>query len=76
MVRARAGWRGVRYLPHRATLAMTILRDEGPRALAGRVARKLSGGHRFRPSRPTAWKQAEAIAPLAFPPVARPASRS
>jgi len=72
VTRARAGWHGLRYLPQRASLAMTVLRDEGPRALAGRVARKLSGGTRFRPARKVAYRQAEAIVPLAFAPAAPP----
>ncbi|HEX4883406.1 MAG TPA: glycosyltransferase, partial [Casimicrobiaceae bacterium] len=72
LVRARAAWHGLRYLPQRASLAMTVLRDEGPRALASRVARKLRGGERFRPARPPSWRQAEAIVPLAFAPVANP----
>jgi GT2 family glycosyltransferase/glycosyltransferase involved in cell wall biosynthesis len=70
--RARAGWHGLRYLPQRVSLAMTVLRDEGPRALAGRVARKLSGGTRFRPARKVEYRQAEAIVPLAFAPAAYP----
>lgn len=71
-LRARAGWRGLAHLPHRATLALTVLRDEGPRALAQRVARKLRGGHRYRPPQPAGWRQEEAIRPLAFAPAARP----
>ena len=70
--RARAGWHGLRYLPQRASLAMTVLRDEGPGALAGRVARKLRGGTRFRPERRVEYRQAEAIVPLAFAPSPHP----
>jgi GT2 family glycosyltransferase/glycosyltransferase involved in cell wall biosynthesis len=72
MTRAQAGWHGVRYLPQRASLAMSVLRNEGPRALASRVARKLRGGERFRPARPASWRQATAIVPLAFEPVDAP----
>lgn len=64
--RARAGWSGLRQLPRRASLAMTLLRDEGPRAVGARIAYKLRGGGRFRPSRRITYAQAEAIAPLAF----------
>lgn len=71
-VRARAGWQGVRQAPQRASLALTILRQEGPLALAQRIGRKLRGAHRFRPVRPAPWRQAAAIAPLAFAPPVRP----
>ncbi len=42
LLRARAfvGLHGLRQLPRRTAIAMTILRDEGPRALASRIARK------------------------------------
>ncbi len=70
--RVRAGARGLRQLPRQASLAVTLLRDEGPRALAARVARKLKGGGRFRPPRPVTYEQAGAVAPLAFPPVDAP----
>jgi O-antigen biosynthesis protein len=64
--RARAGFSTLRQLPRRASLAMTLLRDEGPRAVGARVVQKLKGGWRFRPSRPTTYAQADAIMPLAF----------
>jgi GT2 family glycosyltransferase len=70
--RARAGTRGLRQLPRRASLAMTLLRNEGPRAVVARIAQKLKGGARFRPAKPTTYRQAEAIAPLAFPAVDAP----
>jgi GT2 family glycosyltransferase/glycosyltransferase involved in cell wall biosynthesis len=70
--RTRAGWLGARGLPQRGAMAMTLLRDEGPRALASRIVRKLRGGERFRPTQPREWRQAEAIVPLAFEPVATP----
>ena len=70
--RVRAGARGLRQLPRRASLAMTLLRDEGPRAVASRVARKLKGGTRFRPSQRVSYRQADAVAPLAFPTVHAP----
>jgi O-antigen biosynthesis protein len=70
--RARAGIGTLRQLPRRASLAMTLLRDEGPRAVGARVMQKLKGGRRFRPLRPTTYAQADAIAPLAFTPAAAP----
>jgi len=70
--RVRAGTRGLRQLPRQASLAMTLLRDEGPRAVASRVARKLAGGGRFRAPKPVRYEQADAIAPLVFPTVDAP----
>ena len=70
--RARAALRGTRHLPVRASLAWTLLREEGPRAFSSRVGRKLAGGGRFRPAKRIAYAQASAIAPLAFTPVLAP----
>ena len=70
--RAQAGVRGLRQLPRRTALAMTLLRDEGPHAVAARVAQKLKRGSQFRPARPVSHRQREAIGPLAFPAVAAP----
>jgi GT2 family glycosyltransferase len=70
--RALAGLHGLRQVPRRTAIAMTILRDEGPRALASRIARKLSGGARFRPAAQPLVAPATAIAPLAFPKVDSP----
>ena len=70
--RARAGWIGLRHLPRQASLAATILRDEGPRALARRVARRLAVRRRFVPPRRTAYAIEAAVHPLAFAPVAQP----
>ncbi len=70
--RARAGWHGLRQAPRRAALAMTILRDDGPRALGARIAYKLKGGSRFRPAAQAAYAPATAITPLEFPPVDAP----
>jgi GT2 family glycosyltransferase/glycosyltransferase involved in cell wall biosynthesis len=70
--RARAGLQGLRQAPRRAAIAVTLLRDAGPRALAERVAQKLRGGTRFQPPAPPQYVQAEAIAPLVFPPVDAP----
>jgi len=70
--RARAAVESLRQLPRRSALAVTILRNEGPRALAARVARKLRGGERFRPSAPAEYSLATTIHPLAFPQVGTP----
>jgi GT2 family glycosyltransferase len=67
VARARAAALGLRHLPRRASLAMTILRDDGPHALAARIAQKLGGGARFHPTRPVTYRQRDAITPLAFP---------
>jgi GT2 family glycosyltransferase/glycosyltransferase involved in cell wall biosynthesis len=71
-MRARAGWIGLRHLPRQAALAATILRDEGPRALARRVARRLAVRRRFVPPRRTAYAIEEAVHPLAFARAAQP----
>jgi GT2 family glycosyltransferase/glycosyltransferase involved in cell wall biosynthesis len=70
--RVRAGWHGLRQVPRRAALAMTILRDDGPRALGARIAYKLKGGSRFRPSERAPYPVATAITPLGFPAVDAP----
>ncbi|UCG98464.1 MAG: hypothetical protein JSW31_05015, partial [Burkholderiales bacterium] len=62
--RAQAALAGLRQLPRRSALALTILRDEGPRALTARVARKLNGGNRFRPSAPAEYGLATSMHPL------------
>ena len=70
--RFRSGVSELHRLPVHASLAMTLLRDEGPRSLSSRVVRKLRGGHRFRPRRVAPYKQAESIQPLAFAPASLP----
>ena len=70
--RTRAGVRSVRRLPRQASLAMTLLRDQGPRALAARVVTKLRGGTRFRPAQRRTHVLAERIEPLAFLPAPAP----
>jgi GT2 family glycosyltransferase len=64
---AQAALAGLRQLPRRSALALTILRDEGPRALTARLARKLRVGNRFRPSAPVAFELPTSMHPLAFP---------
>jgi GT2 family glycosyltransferase/glycosyltransferase involved in cell wall biosynthesis len=63
--RARARWRGFRRLPQQASLAMTILSDQGPEALAKRVAQKMRGRPSFLPAQ-AAFRLEDAIAPLGF----------
>ena len=70
--RVHAGVSELHRLPVHASLAMTLLRDEGPRALSSRVLRKLRGGHRFHPKRVAPYRQAEAIEPLSFAAAAQP----
>lgn len=72
LARSRAGLRGLYHARRRAGLALRLLRDEGPRALAARIARKLEGGARFRPRQATLYELAAAIEPLAFPAAAAP----
>ena len=64
--RLRARWATLRQWPRYAGLAGTILRDEGPRALAQRVWRRLRHTHRFVSARGVAYAQETEIRPLAF----------
>jgi GT2 family glycosyltransferase/glycosyltransferase involved in cell wall biosynthesis len=64
--RVRAGWVGLRHLPRQAGIAASILREDGPRALARRVADKLVRRRRFVPVRPVAYVQETSVRPLAF----------
>jgi hypothetical protein len=70
--RARARWHALRRLPHQASLAMTILNDQGPEALVKRVAQKMHGRARFQPNVPAAFRLEDAVGPLAFTPVDAP----
>jgi len=70
--RARAAIQGLRQAPRRTAIAVTLLRDEGPRALADRVAQKVRGGTRFQPQALPQYAPADAMAPLAFPQVEAP----
>jgi GT2 family glycosyltransferase/glycosyltransferase involved in cell wall biosynthesis len=58
--------RASRQLPRHAGLALTILRTQGPGALAERVVRKLRGGSRFQPSSPRRYALEREIRPLAL----------
>ena len=57
--------RATRQLPRHAGLALTILRTEGPAALARRVVRKLRRGHRYQPRVLRTWRAEARITPLA-----------
>ena len=61
----RARWRGLRRLPQQASIAATILSDQGPQALAKRVVQKIRGRPSFLPAT-AEFKLEEAIAPLSF----------
>jgi GT2 family glycosyltransferase/glycosyltransferase involved in cell wall biosynthesis len=64
LVRMRARWTGARQLPRQAALAYSILRNEGPAALARRVAEKVGRRRGYRPLAGAAFKLEDAIAPL------------
>ena len=70
--RMRVRWRGVRRLPQQASIAMTILNDQGAEALARRVTQKLRGRPTFVPAIATPFRLEEAIQPLAFVPADTP----
>ncbi len=70
--RARARWHALRRLPQQASLAMTILSDQGPEALVKRVAQKVRGRPMFEPSAPAAFRLEDAVGPLVFAPVDAP----
>jgi len=61
-------------LPRHAGTALTILRNDGASALAGRVARKLRGRKRFRPAKRRTFELAARIAPLVLRTSATPAT--
>ena len=63
---ARAQWAALRQSPHYVGVAAAILRNEGPRALAQRIARRLSRPHRYVPPAGVVFTQETVIAPLAF----------
>ncbi|MEO8536370.1 MAG: glycosyltransferase [Betaproteobacteria bacterium] len=64
----RAEWRTrvrtIRQLPRHAGLAWTVLRTEGPEALARRVVRKLRRGDRFKPRTLPTWHVESHVVPL------------
>jgi GT2 family glycosyltransferase/glycosyltransferase involved in cell wall biosynthesis len=70
--RAHAGVVAARHLPRQAALAGTILRDQGARALAARVAGKLARRRGFVAPRAPAYVLESAVRPLAFEPATAP----
>jgi GT2 family glycosyltransferase/glycosyltransferase involved in cell wall biosynthesis len=72
--RARlTAWRaGFRRIPQLSAMAVSVLRHEGPAALADRVRAKVSPEQRFRPAAEIRFTQEEAPAPLAFTAVTAP----
>ena len=64
--RLRARWAVLRQWPRYVGLAGTVLRDEGARALARRVWRRLHRAHRFVSARVGNYAQETGIRPLAF----------
>ena len=69
---ARAQWSALRQSPQYVGVAASILRNEGPGALAKRIARRLSRAHRYVPPPGVVFAQETAIAPLAFAVVDKP----
>ncbi len=75
LARGHAAWSDVRQLPRRAGLARSILRDEGPVALAQRVRSKVTRENRFQPAAFDAYRLEEAVRPLEVPAPATGAPR-
>ncbi|HEX4523640.1 MAG TPA: glycosyltransferase [Casimicrobiaceae bacterium] len=69
---ARAQWSALRQSPHYVGVAASILRNEGPGALAKRIARRLSRPNRYVPPPGVVFTQEAAVAPLAFTIVDKP----
>ena len=57
----------IRQLPRYSALAWTVLRNDGPAALARRVVRKLRRGERYRPTAARVWHVASRVEPLSVP---------
>ncbi len=64
----RARWIGARRTPRQASLALTILRDDGARALARRLWTKFVRPRRFRPKAFAPCALETEVTPLALPP--------
>ncbi len=71
-LRLRTSVVSLRQTPRYTSLALTILRDEGARALARRVMRRVGRGGRFLPPNGTTYRQEPAVLPLAFAPNVAP----
>lgn len=65
--RGRALQSDVRQLPRRARIAQSILRDQGPAALAQRIHAKVVRPDRFRPTPIVDYRPETAVQPLAIP---------
>jgi GT2 family glycosyltransferase/glycosyltransferase involved in cell wall biosynthesis len=66
-------WRaGARRLPQLSAMAWSVLRNEGPAALAQRVRAKVVPEERFKPSAEVQFEVQEAPTPLAFAPAEAP----
>jgi O-antigen biosynthesis protein len=70
--RLRTTWVSLRQSPRYASLALTILRDEGGGALARRVVRRVTRGKRFQPASGTVYRQETSVLPLVFAPCIGP----
>jgi O-antigen biosynthesis protein len=67
LARGRARWATVRRAPQFAAMTWSILRNEGPVAVADRAWAKLKGKRGFKVRRVAMFGLEDAIAPLAFP---------
>ena len=74
VARARLhAWRaGIRRLPQLTVTALSVLRHEGPGALAQRLRAKVVPEERFKPSAEVHFEVEESPTPLAFAPAAEP----
>jgi O-antigen biosynthesis protein len=74
VVRARfKAWRaGVARIPQLSSIALSVLKHEGPGALAQRVKAKVAPEQRFNPAVGPRFELEEALAPLAFTPASMP----
>ena len=70
--RARSSWIAARQYPRYARIAWTMMRNEGPAAVAQRIARRIARPNHFTPRPGLEFSQEREIAPLAFPPAAQP----
>jgi GT2 family glycosyltransferase/glycosyltransferase involved in cell wall biosynthesis len=66
-------WRaGVKRLPQLSSMALSVLKQEGPGALAQRVRTKIAPEERFRPAAGPRFAVEETMAPLVFAPAIAP----
>ncbi|HTQ01751.1 MAG TPA: glycosyltransferase [Casimicrobiaceae bacterium] len=74
LARARfQAWRaGIRRLPQLSAMAMSVLRNEGPAALAQRVRAKVVPEERFKPAATVQFEIEQTSSPLVFSPAAAP----